>query len=205
MKTTSSMTPGGWRHNLAILALALLIVLGAVFGLALPCGGKQLPGWPDIPQGFRSSLAEVNLKAQPSGQLVMQSSAQVIDTDGNSWKVPVYKHPQGIDPQPLMLGLKGNPINSVIAPGTPLYLRLSNGRKISAPAHPLRSSLDWKANAFDVQYDLSTLWTAMNQSDGLTLSLLTGANRPIEIPITSRLLQEWHMVASCQALLCVAL
>ena len=43
MKNASSISSRGWRHSFAIISLALLIVLGAIFGLALPCGGRPDP------------------------------------------------------------------------------------------------------------------------------------------------------------------
>jgi hypothetical protein len=39
MKPSPSDTHSVWLHDVVILAFALLIALGVVFGLALPCGG----------------------------------------------------------------------------------------------------------------------------------------------------------------------
>jgi hypothetical protein len=204
MKNTSPVSSKDWRHDLVILTLALVIVLGAVFGLALPCGGDHGQRRPDLPRGLRSSLAEVDLKAQPSGQLVMQASERVLDTNGNSWQVMAYKYPQGIEPQPFLLGFKGTSTDVVIPSGTSLEIQLPEGQTISAPAHPLRPSLDWNAGTFDAQYNLSTVWSTIDQSDGMTLVLATESDRSIKIPISSQMLEEWHAVATCQALLCVA-
>ena len=96
MKNASSIAPRGWRHNFVILAIASLIVLGTLFGLALPCDGKSSPLEPASKEGFRSSLAKVNLKAQPSGHLVMQASDQVADTVGNPWQ----NHGLQVSPKP---------------------------------------------------------------------------------------------------------
>jgi len=191
MKNASSIAPRGWRHNFVILAIASLIVLGTLFGLALPCDGKSSPLEPASKEGFRSSLAKVNLKAQPSGHLVMQASDQVADTVGNPWQITVYKYPQNLDPQPLMLGLKGTRPHS-IPPEVPLQIRLHTGQTISAPAHPLRPSLDWAADTFDAQYDLSTIWPTLDQSEAITLLLATETSQPIQIPIPNRVLQEWR-------------
>lgn len=205
MKNASSISFRGWRHNLAIFAAVLLVVMVVLFGLALPCDGNPLAPWLALLQGFQSTLAEVNLKAQPSGYLVVQSSKQVVDTSGHLWQITIYKYPQSIDPQPLMLGLKGIQTSPVIRSETPLHIRLQNGQTISAPAYPLRPSLDWGADVFDARYDLSTLWPTVDQSEAITLVLPFEATQPVEIPIPPQMLQEWHTVASCRALLCTSL
>ncbi len=202
MKNAASISPRGWRHRLAILTIALVLVLGAVFGLALPCDGYPNQRWSDLSQSFRSRLAGVNLKAQPSGHLVMQSSEQVVDAVGHPWQITVYKYPQSLDPQPLLLGLKATQTGSAIPPETPLQIRLQGGQTVSAPAYPWRSSLDWPAPTFDAQYDLSTVWSTLAPAEGITLILPTESNPPNKISISTQILQEWHTVASCQALLC---
>jgi hypothetical protein len=204
MKNASSITPRGWRHNFVILAIASLIVLGTLFGLALPCGGKLSPPEPVPKEGFRPSQAGVGLQAQPSGHLVIKSSDQVVDTVGNPWQITVYKYPQTLDPQPLMLGLKGTQAHS-ISPETPLQIRLHTGQTISAPAHPLHPSLDWAADTFDAQYNLSTVWPTLDQAKAITLILPTETSRSTQILVSPQTLQEWHTVASCKALLCTSL
>lgn len=207
MNNASSNAPRGWRHTLAILSVALLILLGAVFGLAKPCGGHPFSPTMTSGPGNRccQTLADVNLKAQPSGHLVMQSCQQVTDTAGTPWQVIVYKYPhQSIDPQPLMLGLKQADSAFSLQTDVPLTAVLQDGQIVSLPYHLPTASLDWSLGSFDAQYDLSRAWPSMAKADHLTLTLPTQSTQSLEIPIPPEVLQEWHTVASCQALLCAS-
>jgi hypothetical protein len=205
MKNASSGFQRGWRHTLVILSIALLIVLGALLGLALPCDGNTvlIQAGTEGFISFRVPLASVDLKAQPSGHLVMQSSAQVTDTTAIPWQVTVFKYPlQGMDPQPLMLGIKGIGDHPSIHSEKPLTLKVQDGHQMASPYQQVRSSLDWDTSQFDVLYDLSSPWSEIEGAESLMLTLPTEASQIIEIPITAEILQEWQTVASCQALLC---
>jgi hypothetical protein len=205
MKNASSTSSRGWRHTFAIFTLAVLIALGAVFGLALPCGGRPVnQALAPIP-GLRNSLAGVSLRAQPSGRLVVQSTEQVFDTKGIPWQVMVYKYPEGIAPQLLMLGLKADQPTPAALNQAVLKIQPRNGKAIEISPHPQRASLDQGASAFQVQYDLTMAWAAIEEAEAITLTLLPRSASPVTIPISTQLLQEWHTVASCQALLCNAI
>jgi hypothetical protein len=204
MENTSSTPRKEWRH-IVLFSLAVLILLGAIFGLALPCGGGSLSSENVslVAKNCCKPLARVNLQATPSGHLVMQATQTLTDTAGHSWQITVYKYPHpAIDPQPLMLGLKQVDPVSTMEQDQSMTVLLQDSQPISLPAQPRKSSIDWAAENFDACYDLSSVWSSLAGADTLTLRLSIGAAQTADIPVAAETLQEWHTVASCEALLC---
>lgn len=150
------------------------------------------------------AMAAVNMHAAPSGSLMVTASQTVVDTAGHPWQIVLYKHSgASLELEGLTLILNSATDDFKPDPTTPAEIRLPDGTPLHLPASQRGSALNQPIESADVSYDLLAVWSHIRACKHLTLTLEAGirAQRVI-IPIGPQLLQEWHTVASCRALLC---
>lgn len=142
--------------------------------------------------------AAVQLQEGLDGQLVLQASATISDQGETLWQVMVYKHAKA-DQEGGDLTLALRPTDQAI-PSSPVRVTLPDGRSFSIQP-VLRGTALNQPLGTGQRYNLQQIWPHIREYQALYLTL-TDLSPPVELTISPQFFQEWHTVASCQALLC---
>ena len=144
--------------------------------------------------------AAVQLQEGLDGQLVLQATATIADQRETPWRVMVYKHPkadqEGGD---LTLALRST---DQTMPSSPVRVTLPDGQTFSIQP-VLRGTALNQPLGTGQRYNLQQIWPRIREYQALHLTLTT-LSPPVDLTINPQFFQEWHTVASCQALLCTA-